>query len=386
MAIINDTAALGNSAVEQLTGEENIATLDVKETVDDGKTSWSAQDFRNKLAPEWVDRIGETYYEDEEIQLDTFSKLRRDQDRFATIERSYTVDYPDFETDNAWGLTDGTTYAGHLKYRGNSGEMKYYDDFNTASIWLSIADKQYKSGFANRAELDRFKAAFEMVVKNKINMRSYGMALLTIDKLFALLYNSGNTACVRHFVTEYNNKFNPATPVPAGEAATFNQDFMAYVGAQIDALSTKLTAPVTTYNLGGRIRSTKKENQYLVLLTDFVTNMRHFRLCDVYHEALVTLPNYHEIPYLQGNKDGVGVSGSFDVCSKIDVEIADDTVVNMAHCIGGIFDDKAVVLGNVVIDGTSEYNMDGGFVQNKFGLNDRYMINTNFPAVVFLLD
>lgn len=384
MAIINDSAAIGNGMVGQMTGEENISTVDVKDVVDEGQSSFSATDFRNKIAPEWVDRIGKTYYEDEEIKMDTFSSLRRDVDRFATILRSYTVDYPDFETDNAWGLTDGTTYAGHLKYRGNSGSMKYYDEFNTASIWLSIADKQYKSGFANRAELDRFKAAFEMVVKNKINMRSYGMALLTIDKLLARVYKSGNTACVRHFVTEYNQKFGKS--VPAGEAATFDQDCMAYIGAQIDALTTKLEAPVTTYNLGGRIRATKKDNQFLVLLTDFVTNMRHFRLCDVYHENLVQLPQYHEIAYMQGNKDGVGVAGSFDVCSKIDVEIDDNTTVQLSHCIGGIFDDRAVVLSNVEIDGTSEYNMDGGFIQNKFSLNDRYLINTNFPAVVFLLD
>ena len=113
------------------------------------------------------------------------------------------------------------------------------------------------------------------------------------------------------------------------------------------------------FNDGGYTTFTPESDMKMVLLSRFVNTAEVYLQSDTFHNDLVKLNGYSEVPYWQGS--GTGETFDFAEISKIDVTTASGNAVSQTGIIGTIFDRDACMVCNANPRVTSIYNPKGEY-------------------------
>ena len=112
----------------------------------------------------------------------------------------------------------------------------------------------------------------------------------------------------------YNQKFSKSL---TAAACLYDEDFLKWAAKWIRMYSSRLTKMSTLFNVGGLPRFTPSNLQHLILLDNFSTSAEMYLQSDTFHNELVAMPDYIEVPYWQGS----GTAYDDDSISKANVTI-----------------------------------------------------------------
>ena len=114
--------------------------------------------------------------------------------------------------------------------------------------------------------------------------------------------------------------------------ALHDKDFLAYAAGTMELYSKRLRNLSTAYNKENMERHTPRGEQRFLVFDLFQSRLQHVVQYQAYHEELVSLKEFVEVPYWQSEQDR----------STIKVTLEDGTSVTISNVVGFIFDRYAL--------------------------------------------
>ena len=372
---VKQVATILNNVYSEVTGKSAVINEDLSNVVDIGKEILGATDVDNYVKS-LINHIGKVIFVDR-----TYSKnvpqIMTDSWTFGSALEKVRVEVDDFVENDSWKLTKGTS-VDPFKFNPPSATAKFYNKMTTFELDISFTELEVRESFSNVSQLNSFFSTIENRIRMKIELANESLIMRTIDFLMAQKIHSKNN--VVNLLTMYNAKFG--TTLTAGKALT-DKGFLRYSAQQIKLYESYLSRASMLYNDGGYVTFTPPEMLRKVLLTEFASGMEVYLQSDTFHNDLVKLGNYTDVPYWQGT--GTKSELSFDEISKIDIKIDDTNTVTQKGIVGVMFDVNACMICNENQRVTSIYQPKQEFYNYFYKFDARYLVDTMENCVVFVV-
>ena len=373
---VTQIADILNTINAETIGESTVVKEDLTNIVDVGREVLGVVDLEN-YTKSLIDRIGRVVFWDR-TYISTAPKILVDSWTFGSIMEKIRCELPDVEENPSWKLTKGQSYDPFV-FNPPSVKAKFFNGKTTFEIPISFVEEQIKSAFTSASEMSRFFAMIENRVIMKMTLCTDSMIMRTINNLIAEKFAANNN--VINLLADYNTKMG--TTLAAAKALS-DKEFLRYACKQINLYSDYLTRASTLFNDKGYVTFTPKENQKIVMLSEFDKSAEVYLYSDTFHNSFVKLDGYTTVPYWQGS--GTDDNFDFDEISKISVKTASGTDIEKTGIIGVIFDENACAVCNENPRTTSQYNAKGEFINyfNKWDCS--YINDTNENCIVFVVE
>lgn len=372
---VTQIAAILNTINAEIIGESAVVAEDLSNIVDVGREVIGAVDIEN-YTRSLIDRIGRVVFWDRTYNS-TAPNILKDSWEFGSIMEKIRCELPDVEENPSWKLTKGQSYDPFI-FNPPTVKAKFFNSKTTFEIPISFVEEQIKSAFTSASEMSRFFAMIENRVIMKMTLCTDSMIMRTINNLIAEKFAANNN--VINLLTNYNTE--KGTTLAAAKALS-DKEFLRYACKQISLYSDYLTRASMLFNDKGYVTFTPKENQKIVMLSEFDKSAEVYLYSDTYHNNFVQLDGYTTVPYWQGS--GTGDNFDFDEISKISVKTASGADIEKTGIIGVIFDENACAVCNENPRTTSQYNAKGEFINYFHKWDCSYINDTNENCIVFVV-
>lgn len=373
---VTQIADILNTINAETIGESAVVKEDLTNIVDVGREILGVVDIEN-YTKSLIDHIGRVVFWDR-TYISTAPKILVDSWTFGSIMEKIRCELPDVEENPSWKLTKGQSYDPFV-FNPPSVKAKFFNGKTTFEIPISFVEEQIKSAFTSASEMSRFFAMIENRVIMKMTLCTDSMIMRTINNLIAEKFAANNN--VINLLADYNTKMG--TTLTAAKALS-DKEFLRYACKQINLYSDYLTRASTLFNDKGYVTFTPKENQKIVMLSEFDKSAEVYLYSDTYHNSFVKLNGYTTVPYWQGS--GTDDKFDFDEISKISVKTASGTDIEKTGIIGVIFDENACAVCNENPRTTSQYNAKGEFINYFHKWDCSYINDTNENCIVFVVE
>ena len=372
---VTQIAAILNTINAEVIGESAVVKEDLSNIVDVGREVLGAVDIEN-YTRSLIDRIGRVVFWDRTYNS-TAPNILKDSWEFGSIMEKIRCELPDVEENPSWKLTKGQSYDPFI-FNPPTVKAKFFNSKTTFEIPISFVEEQIKSAFTSASEMSRFFAMIENRVIMKMTLCTDSMIMRTINNLIAEKFAANNN--VINLLADYNTKMG--TTLTAAKALS-DKEFLRYACKQINLYSDYLTRASMLFNDKGYVTFTPKENQKIVMLSEFDKSAEVYLYSDTFHNSFVKLDGYTTVPYWQGS--GTGDNFDFDEISKISVKTASGSDIEKTGIIGVIFDENACAVCNENPRTTSQYNAKGEFINYFHKWDCSYINDTNENCIVFVV-
>ena len=387
-------STLVNDTTKELIGESAVLLDDdLSNVVDLGKQVFSVTSY-DAYTKKLIDRITRTIFVDRKYTGE-MAKLRRDSWEFGIKQKIYLTELPEAVDDESFKLVNGASYDDN-KFNQVEAAAKFFQTATSFRIDLSVAEKQARTAFANRNELNNFVSSLFNAVDMSIELKLEGLAKACVNNLMAnTIYDdisdldpSKTGVKAVNLLKLYNDQFDPDgnNPLKAADAL-YTPEFIKFAVLQISQYIDKLKTATRLFNCGNLIRFTPKDKQQLILSTFLKTAADVYLQSDTFNEQYTALPMSESVASWQG----VGDSFDFETCSKIHCEIKDpadptQTVeVEWGGILGVLFDYEAAGVDCEEREVTSHVNAGARFTNYFYHQEARYWNDLNEQAVVFFI-
>lgn len=386
-------STLVNGVTREMIGEE--ATLlkdDLSNVVDVGNEvlAESYDAFTKKL----LDRVTRTIFVDRKY-TGAMAKLRRDSWEFGIKQKIYMTEIPEAVDDDSYKLVHGNSYDDN-KFNQPALASKFYQTAASFRVDISVTEKQVRTAFSNRNELNSFVSMLFNAVDTSIELKLEGLAKAAVSYLAAStikddisdLDPSKTGVKAVNLLKLYNAQFDPHgnNPLTVSEAL-FEPEFIKFAVLTISQYLDKIATASTLFSCGHLLRYTPKSKQML-LMSSFLKSA-----ADVYLQSGTFNEQYTALPLSESvaSWQGTGNDFSFENCSKIHVEIKDPSdptktiEVKWGGILGVLFDYDACGVDCEEREVTSHVNAGARFTNYFYHQEARYWVDTNENAVVFFI-
>lgn len=382
---VNQVYELVNKAASEVLGKEPLATEDLTKVIDFGTEIFNADAVDNYVR-KLVDHIGRVVFVNRPYTGSAPSVLM-DGWEFGSVMQKIRMDLPDADENEVWKLIDGETYI-QDKFTAPKVYDKFFNDKQTFSIPMSIAERQVKESFSNSGQLNAFVSMIFTSIENSMTIRIDALVMKLISSMIArTLYEDfgesgfGATSHTRsvNLLWLYNQRFGKT--LSAADAVT-DKEFIRFAAYTLGLYSGRMSKLSSLFNIGGTARFTPKDLQHVVLLEEFANAAGVYLQSDTFHDQFVSLPKAETVPYWQGS----GTDYSFASTSKIDVTIptaAGNKTITTGGIIGIIFDRDALCVANTDRRVKTHDNGMAEFINYWYKFDASYLADTNENFVVF---
>jgi hypothetical protein len=390
---VTQVATLVNSITSEKLGQSAILETDLSNVVDVGNAIFDNMSY-DVFTKSLIDRITRILFVDRKY-VGALAKLKREQFEYGIKEKIYLTELPVAVDDDAWSLTDNTTYNQDT-FKQPSAAALFYQHQNNFRIDISVAEKQVKTAFASATELNSFVSMLFNQVDNSLEIKMEGLSEATVATLAAnVIYDdipdldpSKTGIKAVNLLKLYNDQFDHQgnDPLKAAEAL-FTPEFIRFAVLVISEYTDRLKKASTLFNIGGLVRFTPKDKQELLLLSKFKKAADVYLQSDTFNEEYTALPMSESVAYWQGS----GTDYSLDSISKIHVDIKDPadatkTIdVEFGGILGVLFDYEAAGIDNEERSVSSHVNAAALFTNYFYHQSCRNWIDGNEQAVVFFI-
>ena len=375
---------LTNTSAQEVLGESVVVKEDLSNVVDVGDAIFNASAY-DKYVKSLINHIGKMIFVARAYNGGV-PKVMMDGWEFGSILEKVTMELPDATENESWELTDGASYDPNIFYKPTVS-AKFYNKMVTFEVPISITEKQVKQSFSNAQQLNSFLSMIYNAVDKAMTVRTENLIMKTINNMIGeTVYNeygatsqsAKSTVKAINLLYLYNDRFNQS--LTAADCLT-DKEFLRFASLTMRLYIKRLSRLSTLFNVGGKERFTPKDLLHVVLLTDFVAGSEMYLQSDTFHDALVQLPNYEEVPYWQGS----GQDYSFGEISKIIIKNASGNDVTVSGILGVMFDRDALGVCNVDRRTTTNYNPKAEFFNNWYKFDARYFNDLNENFIVFFV-
>lgn len=385
-----------NSVVNQMNGTVGVTSTDLTDVVQLGTellqpaNKSRLDNFLNTL----VDRIGKTIISarsypgvDPSIISDAFE--------FGAMLQKIYVEPQEAEKSDVWGVEDGQTCDPFVIHKPTVKQW-LFDGIDTWQVPITIPLEQVKSAFTSAEAMAAFIDGIFTTIENSISLHMESVANMAYanfigEKLADGLGWTGGTSGspevhaahnggqVVNLLAEYK-ALSGETTLKA-ENALQSTGFLIYASQRINLTIKRLSRMSTMFNTADYQRHTPKEFVRCTMLSDFASASQFYMESGVYHNELVSLPNYREVNYWQGSGTGYG----YDDTSLIDITTASGKVVKQSGIVCLLNDIEAIALTHTNRTSESIYNPRNKTTNYFNNIDIGYMNDLTENGVVFLV-
>lgn len=375
---------LMNTVTKEVLGEQAIVKEDLSDIVDLGEEILSAVGY-DKYVKTLVNHIGKVIFVNRAYRGGVPSVLM-DGWEFGSILEKIQADMPEAQENESWELEDGVSYDPNIFYKPTVS-AKFFNKMVTFEVPMSFTEKQVKQSFSSAQQLNAFLSMLYNAVDKSMTVKTEQLIMRTMNNMIgetvineygsaALASKSGVKAI--NLLYLYNTKFNKT--LTAAQCIT-DPDFLRFASLMMRVYIKRLSRISKLFNVGGKERFTPKDLLHVVMLTDFVAGSEIYLQSSTFHDELVKLPNYEEVPYWQGS----GQTYDFADISAINIKTSSGTDIEVTGILGIMFDRDALGVANVDRRTTTNYNPKAEFYSNWYKFDARYFNDLNENFIVFFV-
>ncbi len=313
MALVTQIKNIVNDAYKDAIGTNTtLSDLDSSDIVSMGKVI-TGYDLVDKWFSALTNRIVRTVYF---VRMYEGSKrsILRDEHEFGAFVQKVYYELPDAVDNPTWAIPDGNgdyTQASPYDVDTSIGvTSKIYGGKGTWSIEIVRPYEQIKTAFTGEAEMLSFIDGIYVTVENAFKLQEEAIVNLAANTAMASDLQGGVS---RNLLAEYNTKHAGATLTVA--QALESADFLKYASMEINRTMKNMAKMSRVFNKEGYATFTSRENLVVEMLAQFASASEMYLQADTFHDELVKLPNYEEVPFWQGS----GAAFDFADCSKINI-------------------------------------------------------------------
>lgn len=298
--IAKQIKTLLNDVIEDLTGQSgSIQGIDTSDLVSMGK-SISNMGLLEGWYGKLINRLAKTVYFIRVYDPERTRSILRDEHEYgAFVQKVYYtapdfVDNPEYKIPSYTGGGAIDSYTQHSPYDVSAVvavDAKIFGGQGTFALEIVRPVDQIRSAFLSDAEMMRFIDGIYLAIENKLKLAEEGLVSAAVCTAMAADIDGGN---VRNLLTEYNTLHSDAPITSAADAMT-DPDFLKYASKEINQTVKYMQSMSESFNVGGYMTFTDKENLVLEVLSDAAASFDSYLNADTFHEALVALPRYEEV-------------------------------------------------------------------------------------------
>ena len=302
-----------NDAVADALGKNvQITQLDSSDVVALGKaiSNYNAYEgFFKSL----VNRIVRTIYFVRTYEGNYRNILHDEHEYGAFIQKVY-YEMPNAVENPTWNIPNGSdqyVQASPYDVQNTIGVSSLiFGGKGTWSIETVRPLEQIKTAFLGPAEMGAFVDGIYLSVENSFKLEEERLVALAVNTAMADALDGGNA---RNLLAEYNTK-HPSATLTVSQALE-NADFLKYASMEINRTMKNMSKMSTVFNKAGYTTFTPKDRLVVEMLAQFASASEMYLQADTFHNELIALPNYEEVPFWQTS----GQSFDFADCSAISV-------------------------------------------------------------------
>lgn len=373
---------LVNSAYKQMTGKETMSAEDLSTFSDSGNSDLTA--LRETFTGKLLATVAKNWYTDSSYRSSYRDVFFEDASRFGAITQAISVTVPEVKENSAWkGFQSGTTTIGQYTVYLPVVDSKYYVKSESWALPITITGEQWDTAFRSETDLYDF----------------VGYIFMCVDNALVQHMEDLNNANRNHFLAEKINASNNSVPgihvvdlvgayvADAGISTDFSvaqflnsENALRYAIEQIGLYIGYMKKQTALFNTEGKVRFVPEERLVVQLLGFFTKRLDTVARSQTFHNDLVALPLYDEVPAWQNMN-----SLSFDNLSKINIKLSNTVTVEQSGIVGLICDKWAIVhTQKSQRVATQRFDIED-LTLYEYQYRDQYMNNLTMNAVVFLL-
>ena len=414
----NQIYTIVNSIVAQALGNTALTVVDEGDLIALGDTvlssSTNVENFLNTL----VQRIGKTIVSYRRYKS-AFSGLVLSDMEYGNIVQKLKVSMPSAEADESYGLADGYS-VDHYKVAKPGVQQKLFTSETPYQLHITIQRVHLKEAFLSAAGMESFISAIFGEVQNKIE--------LSLETLGRNCLNNYIAECVNQ--AYYDIAQNSAVPDAydkvdrvvfltfadmTGGALGFDEMYKRYITAgnlvdglgyanaeeelrdgmrKIKTVSKQFKFMSDYWNDGTATRHTPVDMQRMYILsgvaTAFETNVEYA----AFHNELLSLGDYQEVPYWQSLQQPFGIdvmiasNNLYEVKTTEPIEVSGDgdSWYMGILPVAVLFDRDALgVYKRDMWTATTPFNAAGGYSNTYWHMRDIWFNDMSENFIVFAI-
>lgn len=311
--LVSQIKDIVNDAVADALGQNATSTqLDSSDIVSLGKAI-SAFDAYEGFFKSLTNRIVRTIYFIRTYKGSNRNVLRDEHEYGAFVQKVY-YEMPEAVDNPTWNIpnqSDAYIQASPYDVQTTIAVSSLiFGGKGTWSIEIVRPVEQIKTAFLSPAEMGAFIDGIYIAVENAFTLEEERIVALAVNTAMADAIEGGNA---RNLLAEYNTAHptNTLTVAQALESA----EFLKYASKEINRTIKNMGKMSVAFNKAGYTTFTPKDRLVVEMLAEFASASEMYLQADTFHNELVKLPNYEEIPFWQSS----GTDFAFADCSEINV-------------------------------------------------------------------
>lgn len=379
-----------NDAIKNVMGENaTLVTEDFKNIVDVGTSLQNA----DKLDP-FYRAIHDTLVRNIYVNRPydgMLPSIYRESWEWGSILGKVEADLLQATTNEAFELVNGSSVDPFV-INLPKVTQKFFNKGVTFSINVTKPEKQVQGAFASLDSMNNFMSMIETQVRNSMELRLEKLVFATIDNMIAVTINTNAPSRCVHLLTMYKAVHPNDATIQALTSAEAMEDagFLRYATKILMLYPKRLSRYSVLFNEDGNARHTPADKLHVVVHTDFAKTIETNLQSTTYHDNLVKLPLYEEVPYWQGSGDDYALSDTESInvtAVKPDGNGGESTIsVTASNIVAIMFDHDALGILKPERRVKTQYNGSGEYFNDFHKWESRYFNSFSESFVVFLLD
>lgn len=400
---VNQLATILNETiVPQVLGSSAALAEDLSNIVTIGRqieNTFSTQGNLDNYVRAVLDKVGKTINWTKPY-IGMAPNVLRDGWEYGSILEKNRMDLAAYKQNPTWNLQNGTDYLDGTFYQP-SVSSKLYNKRTTFEVDMSFADRQFREAVTSAEGVMSFFGMIESRIKDTLTVAIDGLTMRVINNLILEnmkaydkdTNNPKNIPTVVDLLGLYNSTFSQSLTTAT---AFYDKAFVRWACYMILLYQSRLRGMSTEYNIDGYATHSPFEDQMLVLISSFAKAADVFLQSDTYHNELVKLNDYREVPFWQDNNPllnktnptydmtvkGLPASGTWS--STISGSTANVGNVSVP-VLGVLFDKDACAICCEDSRTTSQYVPKGEFYTNFYKRDAQYLNDLAENCIIFTM-
>lgn len=343
-----------NIAVKEAIGQEALVKEDLSNVTDAGEAITNAKGWVSYIEA-LVNHIGSVIFVARNYE-GTLPKMQRKDWEYGSILEKISTDLPEASDCDFMNPINGANYTQDTFTKAEV-RAKFYNGRVILEVKCpSITEDQLKQSFSNADQLNSFVSMIFTACENamQVKIEALTLALIraqivdTIGKEYGSSALSSKTG-VRaiNLLKMYNDKFGTSLTV---DTCLYNLDFLRFAGEEMRLFTKRVKKMSTLFNNEGRERFTKEDLLHVIMWSDFASKTSTYLQSPTYHQEMVALPYYEEVPFWQGS----GLS--YEEAGKVKAQLGDFEIDSSMKVLSVMFDRDALIVANLQRWTPTHYN------------------------------
>lgn len=353
----------------------------------DGGSTEDILKFREKFTNALIVQIAKTYYKYRLDGVDLSDPYYEDSNMFGAITQMISARVPEaIENEAMQSFVSGVSQTGVYTVYLPIVENKLFIKQTTWEMPLTITGEQWNTAFKNQGELDKFVMYIMNVYYRSSELHSQNLSILNRNSYIArkILANNGIIDLVKEYVE--SGRYTKSTT--AGDhTVTFkdlqnDKDFLLWCKTKFNFVLNRFKDINTLYSTAGNDNPQSVPTDQIVCeFADQLTLRIKEAESYVYHNDIITMPNYREVTQWQrGGNEGLELTISAYLGED---DQNQDIVIKGQTILGIIVDRRGILHTNILRRTPSQYHAIEDVTHYRNQFTDKFINDLDQKGVIF---